>query len=189
MATGTTTHHFSRFTAARQTPSTRSNRQATLSHPGLLFIGLFLLLLAGCSTQKAIVTRDDGPAIDGNNLSIDRILVMSAAKEALGTPYRWGGTTPSGYDCSGLVQMAYGKIGISLPRTSNEQFHALDEIDVARPGDLLFFGSGNRATHVGIYMGDRQMIHAPGSGRTVSVSSLDIRYWRQHYLGAAAPAN
>ena len=189
MATGTTTHHFSRFTAARQTPSTRSNRQATLPHPRLLFIGLFLLLLAGCSTQKTIATRDDGPAIDGNNLSIDRILVMSAAKEALGTPYRWGGTTPSGYDCSGLTQMAYGKIGISLPRTSNEQFHALDEIDVARPGDLLFFGSGNRATHVGIYMGDRQMIHAPGSGRTVSVSSLDIRYWRQHYLGAAAPAN
>ncbi|NRB58059.1 MAG: C40 family peptidase [Salinicola sp.] len=173
----------------RQTPSTRSCRQATLSHPGLLFIGLFLLLLVGCSTQKAIVTRDDGPAIDGNNLSIDRILVMSAAKDALGTPYQWGGSTPRGYDCSGLVQMAYGKIGISLPRTSNEQFHALEEIDVARPGDLLFFGSGSHATHVGIYMGDRQMIHAPGSGRTVSVSSLDVRYWRKHYLGAAAPAD
>lgn len=155
---------------------------------GLLIL-LGLTLLAGCSSQKPIVTRDEGPAIDGNGLSIDRILVMSAAKDALGTPYRWGGTTPAGYDCSGLVKMAYGKIGISLPRTSNAQFHALREIDVARPGDLLFFGHGSHATHVGIYMGHRQMIHAPGSGRTVSVSSLDIRYWRQHYLGAAAPAN
>jgi len=153
-----------------------------------LFTLLALILLSGCSLQKAIVTRDAGPAIDGNNLSIDRILVMSAAKDALGTPYQWGGNSPAGYDCSGLVQMAYGKIGISLPRTSNEQFHALKERDVARPGDLLFFGSGSHATHVGIYMGDRQMIHAPGSGRTVTVSSLDIRYWRQHYLGAAGPA-
>lgn len=156
----------------------------------LLYLALLALLsLTGCSSQKAIVTRDEGPAINGNNLSIDRILVMSAAKDALGTPYRWGGTSPSGYDCSGLVQMAYGKIGISLPRTSNDQFHALQEIDVARPGDLLFFGARGRATHVGIYMGDRQMIHAPGSGRTVTVSSLDVRYWRQHYLGAAAPTN
>ncbi|GHB18400.1 C40 family peptidase [Salinicola rhizosphaerae] len=160
----------------------------TEGHRPLLLMLLFALaLLAGCSSQKTIATRDDGPAIDGNNLSINRILVMSAAKDALGTPYRWGGTTPAGYDCSGLVQMAYSKAGISLPRTSNEQFHALREIDVARPGDLLFFGSGSRATHVGIYMGDRQMIHAPGSGRTVTVSSLDIRYWRKHYLGAAAP--
>lgn len=170
-------------------PVMPAGRPVTFPRSLVYLLLLALLLLAGCSSQKTIATRDDGPAIDGNNLSIDRILVMSAAKEALGTPYRWGGTTPSGYDCSGLTQMAYGKIGISLPRTSNEQFHALDEIDVARPGDLLFFGSGNRATHVGIYMGDRQMIHAPGSGRTVSVSSLDIRYWRQHYLGAAAPTD
>lgn len=166
-----------------------AGRPVTFPRSLVYLLLLALLSLAGCSSQKTIATRDDGPAIDGNNLSIDRILVMSAAKEALGTPYSWGGTTPSGYDCSGLTQMAYGKIGISLPRTSNEQFQALDEIDVARPGDLLFFGSGNRATHVGIYMGDRQMIHAPGSGRTVSVSSLDIRYWRQHYLGAAAPTD
>ncbi|WP_353980184.1 C40 family peptidase [Salinicola endophyticus] len=156
---------------------------------GWLLLCSLLLLVAGCSTQKAIVTRDSGPAIDGDNLSISRILVMAAAKDALGTPYRWGGSTPAGYDCSGLVQMAYAKIGVPLPRTANEQYHALPEIDVARPGDLLFFGGGNRATHVGIYMGHRQMIHAPGSGRTVTVSSLDVRYWRQHYLGAAAPAD
>jgi len=178
-----------RFLSSRHAASDTHCSRPPFLRLSLLSMLLMLLLLAGCSTQKAIVTRDDGPAIDGNNLSIDRILVMSAAKDALGTPYQWGGSTPRGYDCSGLVQMAYGKIGISLPRTSNDQFHALKEIDVARPGDLLFFGSGSQATHVGIYMGDRQMIHAPGSGRTVSVSSLDIRYWRKHYLGAAAPAN
>lgn len=166
----------------------RAYRPALLRFLGFLAL-LALTLVAGCSSQKAIVTRDIGPAIDGNNLSIDRILVMSAAKDALGTPYQWGGSTPQGYDCSGLVQMAYGRIGVSLPRTSNDQYRALPEIDVARPGDLLFFGAGSRATHVGIYMGDRQMIHAPGSGRTVTVSSLDVRYWKRHYLGAAAPTH
>lgn len=188
MATGTTSYFFTQNTVAHRNSRTNACRSLPFHYLGLLILGLLLFLLAGCSSQKTIATRDTGPAIDGDNLSIDRILVMSAAKEALGTPYKWGGNTPAGYDCSGLTQMAYAKIGISLPRTSNEQYHALKEIDVARPGDLLFFGSGDHATHVGIYMGDRQMIHAPGGGRTVTVSSLDIRYWRQHYLGAAAPA-
>ena len=65
---------------------------------------------------------------------------------------------------------------------------ALPERDTIRPGDLLFFGSGSKATHVGIYLGDRQMVHAPGRGREVTTTPLDLDYWQQRYLGAVGPA-
>ncbi|MCI0509803.1 MULTISPECIES: NlpC/P60 family protein [Chromohalobacter] len=149
---------------------------------------LALLVLAGCSSSQRIATQDTGP-IEAQNLSIERALILASAKQALGTPYQWGGTSlESGVDCSGLVQMSYAAAGIQVPRTSNQQYQALDQREQARPGDLLFFGAGDRATHVGIYLGDRRMIHAPGSGREVTISSLNIRYWRKHYLGAAGPA-
>lgn len=149
---------------------------------------LVLLVLAGCSSSQRIATQDPG-AIKAQNLSIERALILASAKQALGTPYQWGGTSlESGVDCSGLVQLSYAAAGIQVPRTSNQQYQALDPRERARPGDLLFFGAGDRATHVGIYLGDRRMIHAPGSGREVTISSLNIRYWRQHYLGAAGPA-
>lgn len=149
---------------------------------------LCLLVLAGCSSSQRIETHDPGPTT-AEGLSIERALIISNAKQALGTPYKWGGNSlETGVDCSGLVQVAYHAAGIDVPRTSNQQYQTLDHREQARPGDLLFFGSGSRATHVGIYLGDRRMIHAPGSGREVTVSSLDIRYWRKHYLGAAGPA-
>ncbi|MCT8468912.1 C40 family peptidase [Chromohalobacter canadensis] len=155
---------------------------------GWVIMLLVLLVLAGCSSSQRIETQDPEP-IEADNLSMERALILASAKQALGTPYQWGGNSlESGVDCSGLVQLSYASAGIQVPRTSNQQYQALDHREQARPGDLLFFGAGDRATHVGIYLGDRRMIHAPGSGREVTVSSLNIRYWRQHYLGAAGPA-
>ncbi|MFC0266864.1 C40 family peptidase [Kushneria aurantia] len=157
-----------------------------LRHGALL---IALLWLTGCaggpSTQERYASL---PLSSQKNLSIERVLAMNHAREALGTPYRWGGTTSAGMDCSGLTQASLAAAGITIPRTSQQQFDALPEIDRARPGDLLFFGSGGRVNHVGIYMGDRRMIHAPGSGREVSVANLDNRYWRSHFRGAAAAA-
>ena len=171
--------------------SSRSSSSSLIpgsSRHTLMWVIMLLALLAGCSSSQRIATQDPGP-IDAENLSMERALILASAKQALGTPYQWGGNSlESGVDCSGLVQMSYAAAGIQVPRTSNQQYQALDHRDRARPGDLLFFGAGGRATHVGIYLGDRRMIHAPGSGREVTVSSLDIRYWRQHYLGAAGPA-
>jgi cell wall-associated NlpC family hydrolase len=145
---------------------------------------LIVLLLAGCAGQP-MKFADDAPA--SGALSLERAIILSSARQALGIPYRYGGTSRRGLDCSGLTQMAYAKAGIEVPRTADQQYSQLPGHEVARPGDLLFFGAGSKATHVGIYLGQRQMIHAPGSGRTVTTTPLDLDYWRERYLGAAGP--
>ncbi|WP_447555048.1 C40 family peptidase [Vreelandella sp. EE22] len=147
---------------------------------------LALFLLAGCAS-KEITTAPQGPGtMEG--ISMERALILSHAQQAIGTPYRFGGNSPAGLDCSGLVEMTYHAAGLRVPRTADQQYRALPGTDTPRPGDLLFFGSGSKATHVGIYRGNRQMIHAPGSGRQVVSVPLDIDYWEQRYLGAAALA-
>ncbi len=105
--------------------------------------------------------------------------VVSEAESFEGTPYVWGGTSPSGFDCSGLVQYAYGQLGISLPRTSEEQSQvgtAVPSLSDAQPGDLLFFagsdGTASAPGHVGIYIGNGQMIDAPHTGTTVQVQTV-----------------
>ncbi|APX94701.1 glycoside hydrolase [Halomonas sp. 1513] len=152
-----------------------------------LFWALLLMaLLSGCASRD-IATRDTATT-PASGLSIERAMILANAQQALGTPYRFGGNTPEGLDCSGLVEMAYRAAGIRVPRTADDQFRQLPQVGEARPGDLLFFGSGRKATHVGIYQGDRQMIHAPGRGREVVSVPLDIDYWQSRFLGAAGPA-
>ena len=150
----------------------------------LLIVLLVACLLTGCAGRE-LATRD---ALD--ELTIDRALILAEARRALGTPYRYGGTTDQGLDCSGLVQRAYARAGIRVPRTSRAQYRALPPIDRARPGDLLFFATAGsrKASHVGIYAGDGEMIHAPGRGRRVTRTSLALDYWQERFLGAAAPA-
>jgi hypothetical protein len=100
--------------------------------------------------------------------------VVNEAQKYLGVPYKWGGNDPaSGLDCSGLVKLVYDKFGIELPRLAGDQVAAGTKVDGlanAHPGDLLAFGSP--VTHIGIYMGNNQMIHAPRPGKNVEVSSV-----------------
>ncbi len=114
--------------------------------------------------------------------------VLQRAFALLGTPYRWGGTSPErGFDCSGLVGYVFRTIGIELPRVSramvNEGTPVSDRTALAE-GDLVFFGKRGRVDHVGIYIGEGKFLHAPRTGRDVTVSSLSNGYWSQKYLEA-----
>ena len=98
-----------------------------------------------------------------------------------------GGESPGGVDCSGLVQYAYLQAGIRLPRTAIEQFQSGRPQRKILPGDLLFFRTGNdgMVSHVGIYAGKGQMIHASSGSGQVRKVSLNRRYWRQRLVGGA----
>ena len=101
----------------------------------------------------------------------------------VGKPYRFGGATPAGFDCSGLVQYSYKQAGVSLPRATDEQLRRSQPLRGAhlRRGDLLFFDQeGKKKSHVGIYLGDGQFVHAPSSGKTVRTDRLDSAYWKKH---------
>lgn len=97
---------------------------------------------------------------------------IAAAKSRLGTPYRWGGVTPAGFDCSGLMLWSWAQVGVSLPRTSGAQRAATQRIsyDQLQPGDLVF--SGNPVYHVGMYIGGGQMIHSPHTGDVVKIAPV-----------------
>ena len=106
--------------------------------------------------------------------------------------YHRGGDKPStGFDCSGFVRYVFrNSLGLSLPSTSASQFRAGVKVERAdmKAGDLVFFHiRGKRISHVGIYLGDGRFIHAPTTGKRVSISSLDSAYWSRHFAGAKRP--
>jgi cell wall-associated NlpC family hydrolase len=106
----------------------------------------------------------------------------------VGAPYRWGGLTPKGFDCSGLVVYAYKKIGTHVPRTAKAQFNSCKSItrQNLKPADLVFFSVPRRrgVVHVGIYIGKGQFVHAPGRGRKVKRASLNNIYFKRHFIKA-----
>lgn len=113
--------------------------------------------------------------------------LTALAFSQIGTLYRSGGTDPgTGFDCSGFTTWVYKKLGVNLPRSSREQF--LEGKVIAKSqlkkGDLVFFGSKHRITHVGIYLEDNKFIHSSSSGDTVKISSLDEPTWERKYSGA-----
>ncbi len=104
------------------------------------------------------------------------------AMQYLGTPYVWGGASPGGFDCSGLVMYAYAQVGVSLPHSSYAQYGMGVPVsyDQLQPGDLVFFdGLG----HVGIYIGGGQFIHAPHTGDVVKISAMS-GWYSSSYVGA-----
>ncbi|MET9851701.1 C40 family peptidase, partial [Streptomyces sp. NPDC006450] len=109
---------------------------------------------------------------------------VAFAYGAIGKPYVWGATGPGSFDCSGLTQAAWRAAGVSLPRTTYTQINAGQRVsrDRLAPGDLVFFYSG--VTHVGMYVGNGQMVHAPRPGSTVRLAPIDSMPW----AGASRPA-
>ncbi|MBN2415610.1 C40 family peptidase [bacterium] len=116
----------------------------------------------------------------------DRDGIVLAARACLGAPYRWGGATPAGFDCSGLVCHVYRQeYGLSLPHNSSALYRRTKTVTMrnAARGDLVFFSEDRRGTvtHVGIYLGGARFIHATSS-RGVIISSLDEPYYRRRFL-------
>jgi hypothetical protein len=129
----------------------------------------------------------DQPAADAKNLT--RAKVVQTASVMKGVPYVYGGTSPRGFDCSGLVQYVFAKANIQMPRTADRQFNVGSPVPYAKakPGDLMFFNTGKlqgMVTHVGIYMGNGHMLHAPRPGKSVQFASVESRSWfRPRLLG------
>ncbi len=140
-------------------------------------------LVAERRAKSAVVVQQIGGGILNGNLPGDRYSgAVGIAEQYLGTPYVWGGASPSGFDCSGLVMYVYAQLGVSLPHYTVSQYEYPNAVHPARsqlePGDLVFFaGLG----HVGIYIGNNEFIHAPHSGATVTIDSMTGWYSSEYY--------
>ena len=147
-------------------------------------------ILAGCAVRGPEFPAGPGqnvlPPRGGSSVSIGNEIVLRAVAQ-IGTVYRYGGADLEGFDCSGLVYFIHQELGLTAPRTAQQQFAASTPIarnDLA-PGDLVFFRTaGARISHVGIYAGDGRFIHAPQTGRNVELKNLDDRYYASHFAGA-----
>ena len=136
----------------------------------------------GPATYRALMNKEM-PANRSNSVVRN---VMRAAYSVIGTPYVFGGTTPYGFDCSGFTQYAFARAGVYLPRMADSQFYSGRQISMSqlRPGDLIFFSTYEAgASHVGIYVGNGNFIHA-GTSTGVTVSSAFTGYWGARYYGA-----
>ena len=150
----------------------------------LAAISTLCLLLAACGS---VPHRNEPPLIAGSPRADAANAVLFRAIALVGTPYRWGGNTPQGgFDCSGLVGYVFtDAAGVTLPRTSaamSELGPRKLAIDSLQSGDLVFFASGRSVSHVGIYVGERRFVHAPNSGGTVRLDSLDGAWWKEHFV-------
>jgi cell wall-associated NlpC family hydrolase len=139
-----------------------------------------LIGLGGCATSPT-------PTAHRDPHHVTRQRILGAAERLIGAPYVLGGGSPRGMDCSGLVQYAYAQAGIRVPRTSVEQFRAGQPRRRVQPGDLLFFRTSGPGvvSHVGIYAGQGQMIHASSGSRRIRKVNLNTPYWQQRLVGGA----
>lgn len=187
MATVRTAFHY----PAPPPPMPALRRMAVAGRSAALLLAT-AALLAGCGRQAtrptAAATAGHWPQVVPADPARANAVTLRALS-LVGTPYRYGGNTPEGgFDCSGLVNYVFRTtLGIELPRVSREMASNGEKVDRASlvAGDLVFFGRrGKRVDHVGIYVGDGQFVHAPRTGRDVTVSRLDTGYWSGRFLQA-----
>ena len=149
---------------------------------------LALPVLAACSWQEESTlprAPDTQVVIQGyaDDVGVEAARIAYAQ---VGIPYRYGGASPAGFDCSGLVHYAYDRAGKAVPRTTSALERATRRVDERSllPGDILFFNVSGKLGHVGIYLDDGRFVHAPQTGRTVSVESLDSPFYRRAFARA-----
>ena len=138
---------------------------------------LITALAAGCASD---------PITDAPNRQ-SAVKASEIAASMVGKPYRYGGRSPQGFDCSGLVHFSYQRAGLEVPRSTRSQRSSSRKVSLSRlgRGDLLFFDQeGKRSSHVGIYLGRERFVHAPSSGKRVRIDSLNDPYWQKHLVDA-----
>ena len=134
----------------------------------------------------SLIISSSAPSLASANSSTPTSLV-NTAKSYIGTPYVYGGTTSSGFDCSGYTQVVFQKAGISIPRTTADQFATGTAVSKSnlKTGDLVFFNTnGVSVSHVGIYIGENNFIHTSSSNGVMISSINDPHYWGSRYIGA-----
>ncbi|SDW58606.1 Putative peptidoglycan binding domain-containing protein [Marinococcus luteus] len=189
---------FEGYTGSRFGPKTlqavKDFQSATgLSSPSGSYYGV-----AGPSTQSALMDYDGSSASSdevkssSDSDSDEQVAgvstgtgadIVSTAKQYMGTPYVWGGMSPSGFDCSGFLNYVYDKHGKSMPRTVASIYSESTKVSSPSVGDIVFFDTRGGASHAGIYVGNNEFIHA-GASTGVTVSSMDSSYWAPRYMGA-----
>jgi cell wall-associated NlpC family hydrolase len=171
-------------TLAALLPHLSGNDSLPLLDRSAMFAGDVSRLLAAYDLAQGVPAQSQ-PAEQGRVQQ-----VLKAAMALIGTPYRWGGASTEGFDCSGLVGYVFrNTLGIELPRVSREMAAKPDAALIRdrsqlTPGDLVFFGLRGRVNHVGIYVGDGQFLHAPSRGKDVRVDRMDSGYWGNRFLQA-----
>lgn len=151
-------------------------------------IGIIITILGltGCSPSSNIA-KDSSQYrhYDYKSLSSQRQQMMQTAYQSLGSRYKWAGKSPQeGFDCSGLMHYTYQQSGLKIPRTAAQQRQASRTIAKNQlvPGDMIFFKTGKRTEHVGIYIGGGEFIHASTSRKRVVKDKLQYQYWQKNFV-------
>jgi len=165
----------------------------------VLFISQFL---SGCSQMNrsninngvAHNNQHQSPAYNSQQTSSSAVIshhparnrMVQIATSTIGVPYKWGGDSPQrGFDCSGLMTYVHkNALGMKIPRTAAKQRDASRTLNYSQiqPGDMLFFKTGVKTNHVGVYIGNRKFVHAPSGGKRVSVATMDSSYWHKRFV-------
>jgi cell wall-associated NlpC family hydrolase len=154
-----------------------------------LFGSLLLASLTGCTPFRTGMPGEPLPGSSGGGPTTTSDVgqqIAATAESLLGAPYRYGGSGPDAFDCSGLVNYVHARFGVSTPRTAAQQFALARPVTRSdlQAGDLVFFRlSGSAVSHVGIYLGNGEFVHAPQTGARVRVATLDDDFFRPRFAG------
>lgn len=173
------------------TPTKTSTKRVTTSKSTTTSVRTTSTRTAPTLTRKATTSTPTTVNRGTTATSPKAAAVISTAKSFLGVPYVWGGQSPSGFDCSGYIQYVLGKNGISIARTSAEQYKAGVSVSRSnlRVGDLVFFSTYKPGpSHLGFYIGNGEFIHA-SSSKGVAISKLSNTYYASRYIGARRVIN